>query len=415
MSKIEWCDVVWNPTVGCSRVSSGCEHCFAQSFAHRGLSERHRGLTVMGSKGPRWTGEVRLVPEALGTPLRWRKPRRVFVNSMSDLFHESLPFETIAAVFGVMAASTQHTFQVLTKRPARMLEFFEWLGGAVRFLAFPPPPIDKLACLADDALTPHMSHADLSRAFAPGRGAKTWPLPNVWLGVSVEDQATADERIPPLLECPAAVRWVSYEPALGPVDFMKWLDPYTCSNCGFHGSINDCDETCCSDCDEAAVYDDAIGSAKCPKCGKDDGTSDSVGFTCPGCGSVESWGRDYGHKFEGEAPLLDWIVVGGESGPGARPFDVAWARSVIAQGRDAGVPVFVKQLGSWAYAKTWDEAGRYPRRTQVLGAARNDLSATDLTAPNVVVRLLLEDTKGGDMAEWPEDLRVRQWPGGAHG
>lgn len=352
---ISWTDETWNPIRGCSRVSEGCRNCYAEKVAGRfsGPGLPYEGLVTIGEKGPRWNGTVRLVPEHLGDPLRWKRPRRVFVNSMSDLFHESLPFETIAAVWGVMAAAPQHTFQVLTKRPKRALEFFEWLSPGARFLAFPPPPIDKLACLADDALTPHMSHADLSRAFAPGRGAKTWPLPNVWLGVSVEDQATADERIPLLLECPAAVRWVSYEPALGPVLFQgRWLGQGSeCPECGVGVLV---DEDGCCACGADAMY--------------------------------------YG---------LDWIVVGGESGPGARPYDLAWARNVITQCREAGVPVFHKQLGADPRSRLgsdhaltrsghgWDDG------TQSLGFD---------------TKLRLRDRKGGDMAEWPEDLRVRQWP-----
>lgn len=374
MSDIEWTDTVWNPVLGCSRVSAGCQNCYAERFAHRGLTERHRGLTVMGSKGPRWTGEVRLVPEVLGTPLTWRKPRRVFVNSMSDLFHEGVSFEFIAAVFGVMAAAPQHTFQVLTKRPARMREFFEWLSPGARFLAFPPPPIDKLACLADDALTPHMSHADLSRAFAPGRGAKTWPLPNVWLGVSVEDQATADERIPLLLECPAAVRWVSAEPLLATVDLG--LQSATCKCCPRWSSRwvrlpRD-------------VRGDFLWAATRAPAGLYRASSNQHGALCV----PATDGKNLGIKpAEFEAlPGLDWVVVGGESGPGARTFDIAWARSIVQQCKTARVPCFVKQLGARPLAQ-------HPME------------------PGALLAVSLADRKGGDMAEWSNDLRVRQWPG----
>lgn len=161
---IAWTDETWNPLRGCSK--------------------------------------IRLVPEKLAGPSRWRRPRRIFVNSMSDLFHEGVPFEFIAAVFGVMAACPQHTFHVLTKRPERAVEFFKWAEG-------------------NNHSHPETICLHYSRAYtaAPANGAYRWPLPNVWFGVSVEDQATADARIPLMLQCPAAVRWVSYEPALGPVDF----------------------------------------------------------------------------------------------------------------------------------------------------------------------------------------------------
>lgn len=273
----------------------------------------------MGSKGPRWTGEVRLVPEVLGTPLKWRKPRRVFVNSMSDLFHEDVSFEFIAAVFGVMAAAPQHTFQVLTKRPKRMREFFAWVTGRRGVEPY---------VYVEGSVVVHAAEQVMGTEL---RRAASWPLPNVWLGVSVEDQATADERIPLLLECPAAVRWVSYEPALGPVDF------------------------------EGLSLDDGSGLSAF----RTGDLADEDG--------------------------LDWVVVGGESGPGARPFDLTWARSVVAQCKSAEVPCFVKQLGAVPY----DSHGRTP-------AERLELFA-------------LSNRKGGDMAEWPDDLRVRQWPGGAHG
>lgn len=321
---ISWTDETWNPIRGCSRVSEGCRNCYAEKVAGRfsGPGLPYEGLVTIGEKGPRWNGTVRLVPEHLGDPLRWKRPRRVFVNSMSDLFHESLRFETIAAVFGVMAAAPQHTFQVLTKRPKRALEFFAWAErentGHVMAHALCVQPTTWPSCVGEegDGLIDHP-------------GLNRWPLPNVWLGVSVEDQATADERIPLLLGCPAAVRWVSYEPALGPITFTRltWGNGDFCN---------------------ALVRDSYRGGL--------------------------------------ESERLDWIVVGGESGPGARPFDVAWARSVIQQGREAGTAVFVKQLGARPRDSVVRWIGPYALGT-------------------------IHDRKGGDMAEWPEDLRVRQWPG----
>lgn len=316
---IEWTDTVWNPVLGCSRVSAGCQNCYAERFAHRGLTERHRGLTVMGSKGPRWTGEVRLVPEVLGTPLKWRKPRRVFVNSMSDLFHEGVPFEFVAAVFGVMAAAPQHTFQVLTKRPKRMREFFEWAPNLIEMAGLADELIAKSVGMPGQLARRLYGHFDDES----GDTNVPWPLPNVWLGVSVEDQTTADERIPLLLECPAAVRWVSYEPALGQVDFTRltWGNGDFCN---------------------ALVRDSYRGGL--------------------------------------DSERLDWIVVGGESGPGARPFDLAWAQSVIRQCAEAGVPAFFKQAGSHPVADG--------------------------------TRLRLRDRKGGDLSELPAEFNVREWPHG---
>jgi protein gp37 len=202
-SNIEWTDATWNPVRGCALVSAGCTNCYAMRVAHRfsGDSQPYAGLTKLTSHGPVWTGDVTLWPDVLDVPLRWRRPRRIFVNSMSDLFHEDVPEEFIDKVFAVMALSPQHTFQILTKRPVRMRDYLltvqnddkdfnRWSNAGVEIT-------DSPCAVIDDA---------------------DWPLPNVWLGVSVEDQATADERIPLLLQTPAAVRFLSCEPLLGPVD-----------------------------------------------------------------------------------------------------------------------------------------------------------------------------------------------------
>jgi protein gp37 len=206
-SKIEWTDATWNPVRGCSVISPGCVNCYAMKQAHRfsGPGGAYEGLTKQTSAGPQWAGVVRTVEDALDQPRRWRKPQRVFVNSMSDLFHEALPDEAIDRVFAVMALCPQHTFQVLTKRPERMLDWAklprpreyqsDWWGW----------------------------WRERSLKVGGPQASTQWPLPNVWLGVSVEDQATADARIPLLLQTPAAVRFVSYEPALGPVDFAAFL------------------------------------------------------------------------------------------------------------------------------------------------------------------------------------------------
>ena len=257
-SGIVWTDATWNPTIGCRRVSDGCRRCYAERQARRivamggptGDAYRHllrackdcNGTSWLpGDRGrcqecagtgrlPAWNGTAKFLRERLDQPLRWKRPRRIFVDSMSDLFHDNIADEQIAAVWGVMAACPQHTFQVLTKRPDRMLAWFDW-----------------------------------QREETMGWwGVAPWPLPNVWLGVSVEDWTTAETRIPDLLRCPAAVRWVSYEPALGPVNFAPWLK-----------------------CDKAL--------------------------------GVEALGVE----------ALDWIVVGGESGPDARVCDAEWIRDTI--------------------------------------------------------------------------------------
>lgn len=285
-SKIEWTDATWNPLRGCSRVSEGCRNCYAEAVAARfsepglpyhGLAEYWFSDATKGGDGkfrPRWTGKVRFVEERLADPLRWKRPRRIFVNSMSDLFHESVPNDVIEAIFGVMAAAQQHTFQVLTKRPARMLNWFQ--GLAENAFEYSRPPADTCVIAAgvsmrrDEFLCP----------------AVPWPLPNVWIGVSVEDQKTADERIPLLLETPAAVRWISAEPMLGKIDLAK----------------------------AGGVWSDMSGR-------------------------IVRGGSTYGRQ-------LDWAVVGGESGPQARSFHLDWARALLEDCRAAGIPVFMKQIGA---------------------------------------------------------------------
>lgn len=322
---IAWTDESWNPVRGCSRVSEGCRNCYAEVRAARfsGPGLPYEGLATHVAGEARWTGAVRLVPERLEDPLRWRRPRRVFVNSMSDLFHEGLSDSDVDQVCAVMAQAAHHTFQVLTKRAHRALLY---VGGGAR---------DRVASLlpAHLAIPMRLGGLRLHEEVSP---TPLWPLRNLWLGVSVEDQRTADERIPLLLQTPAAVRWVSYEPALGPVDFAPWL-------------VADC-------CDCL-------------------GTGEAEGAPCEACGG------------DGHRTRLDWIVVGGESGTRTRPLDLAWVWQTVQQCRQAGVPVFVKQLGA-----------------RPLGLEHGDrIPGTDLPW-----RLL--DRSGGDPSEWPEGLRVRALP-----
>lgn len=257
-SAIEWLawpgyrPASWNPVKGCSRVSEGCRNCYAEVMAARFSkpSQWGHGFAEMRGGDHRWTGRVELVEERLTEPLKWRAPRCIFVNSTSDLFHERLPDEAIDRVFAVMALCPQHLFIVLTKRQERMQAWFA------------SDPCDTI----DSHAGTLMHWRDMPEA--------AWPLPNVILGVSVEDQPTADERIPHLLATPATCRMVSYEPALGPVDFSK-----------------------------------------------------VPGFNRNGL-DLRRW----------------WVVAGSESGPGARPCDLSWVRSMRNQCHAAGVPFFMKQV-----------------------------------------------------------------------
>lgn len=267
---IQWTEATWNPVTGCSKVSAGCKNCYAERIWPR----------VYGKFRP--FSDVKLHRDRLDLPHQWKKPRRIFVNSMSDLFHESLSHNDITEVWSVMVVVDRHIYQVLTKRPARMREYvIGWIE--------------------------HM------------RSGSKRPVDNVWLGVSAEDQRSLDERLSILRETPAAVRWLSLEPLLGPVTFR-------------------------------------------PIC-------DSLGD------KLHAMENGYAAK-PMELQGISWVVVGGESGPKARPFNPDWARYIRDQCREAGVPFFMKQFGS----------------NPVAGK--------------------LKDGHGGNMDEWPEDLRVRDYPSG---
>jgi protein gp37 len=254
MSGIEWTDKTWNPIRGCSRVSPGCENCYAEAMAYRFSKEPDspfNGLVKATSKGPRWTNEVKFVAHKLNEPFSWRKPRLVFVNSMSDFFHEKIPTAVKTMIWDVMVRNPQHKFQVLTKRPLEMKKFLKLHGTNV-----------------------------------PS---------NIWLGISVENQEMADLRIPVLLDLPVIVpvKFLSVEPLIGPVDLTKYLDQ------------------------------------------------------------------------------LEWVIVGGESGPNARFCEISWIERIVDDCNKSRATVFVKQLGK----------GHDPK-----------------------------NSKGGDIETWPETIRVRQYP-----
>ena len=283
---IEWTDATWNPVVGCSIVSPGCTNCYAMQMAARiekmQPESHYAGTTKRVNGNAVWTGKVALAPDHILTaPLRWTKPRRIFVNSMGDLFHESVPDEWIDRVFAVMALCPQHTFQILTKRSWRMREYCGDIEGSYNIAT---AILDLLIDRKIDGKITDESNPLADERADDDPALKKWPLPNVWLGVSAEDQARADERIPDLLAIPAAVRFVSAEPLLSALDLVPYLSPHFQSE-----------------------------SADFPKLGE-----------------------------------LDWVIAGGESGPSARPMHPDWARSIRDQCQDARVPFFFKQWGQWA-------------------------------------------------------------------
>lgn len=312
-TSIEWADATWNPIrarttqalggrVGwhCEIVSPGCENCYAQAI------NRRLGTGMPYLRQRRDAAGILLDDKILAQPLRWRRSRRIFVCSMSDLFGEWVSDEVIDRVMAIAALCPQHTFQVLTKRAERMREYMTapmtggWAGRAARVgddgVSRPMTAIDWRMREAITSMLPTIPGKVLNYVCErlddhwPGDGFyRRWPLPNVWLGVSAEDQRRADERIPELLATPAAVRFVSAEPLLGPVDFERIHNP--------HGIA----------------------------------PSDTFDAFAP-------WGT---------RSQLDWVIVGGESGLGARPMHPDWARSVRDQCVAAGVPFFFKQHGEW--------------------------------------------------------------------
>jgi protein gp37 len=363
-SKIEWTDKTWNPVVGCTKVSAGCKNCYAKALHDQRHKAHGEGKAVPAQYAKPFE-VVQLMPERLRDPLSWRKPQRVFVNSVSDLFHQDIPDEFIDKVFAVMGVAHWHTFQVLTKRPERMAAYFAEKfqvpavsAGFIAGIDIPATPArvedrwSRINAACDELGGPLLKHDRFWTPEGELIGRPAWPrkpFGNVWLGASVENQAAADQRIPHLLATPGAVRFLSCEPLLGPVDLSRWLpDPEGEVPCDEYDAANHA----------TAEYDGLV--------------------QCAECGHPKTHHRAHG---------LGWVIVGGESGPGARPMAVEWARSLVKQCKAAGAPVFVKQMGSNPTSGNGSQSG-----------------IIDLKVRNI------KDKKGGDPVEWPEDLRVRQFP-----
>ncbi len=300
-SKIEWCDATWNPVRGCTKISPGCSRCYAETFA-----ERWRGV----AGHPYEQGfDLKLVPHKLEEPLHSKQPKRIFINSMSDLFHDGVPFEYIDKVVAVAIMAHWHTFQALTKRADRMLDYWSTPDRAYRIacalLSFAKPPM-PIPTHIPDHLLPRL------------------PLKNWWHGVSVESRDYL-KRIDILKDVPAAVRFVSFEPLLE---------------------------------DLGAVILDRI----------------------------------------------HWAIIGGESGPGARPLHIKSVRSLLQQCREQKVAPFVKQMGSYAVerndriADVWYYADGSDMDTEAI-------DGDSYRYQGAPVRLKLKSRKGGDPEEWPSDLR----------
>lgn len=366
-TSIEWTDHSVNPikfqlalATGpvlvnmCTLCSAGCKNCYADTITGRFWPKEagpYPGYTADALK----MGEFVIDDRKLQEVLRRRKPTKYFWCDMTDMFHPSVPFDLVDRCFAVMALTPQHTHQILTKRPERMAEYFTRDGGAVYAIARDMvdsgcgPDVRKcwenkpryLGKRAIDGVV-FESRSSWDAAYS---ARQAWndndgprPLPNVWIGTSVENQAASDERIPDLLRCPAAVRFLSVEPLLGPVDLK-------------HG---------------VGVMEYVDGSTK------------PAVFNYLTC-----------------VPGIDWVIVGGESGRGSRPCNIEWIRSIIGQCKAAGVPCFVKQLGA---DPTYFDDG---------SGAGGMIHEFRLQSPDYQE---IKDRKGGDWSEWPEDLRVREFP-----
>jgi len=305
MTKIQWTQQTWNPTTGCDRISPGCDNCYALT-----LAKRLKGMEqARGEKHPKYQNDGHPVTSgpgfaltthanALTEPLRWKKPRRIFVNSMSDLFHARVPRKFLAQVFAVMAATPQHTYQILTKRPERAARILTDVCTCGRW----HPDGEHFRSSMEWAATPHSP--TYVPGLEPGIYHRTmWPLANVWIGTSIES-ADYVRRADALRETPAAIRFISAEPLLGPLDGLNLRD-------------------------------------------------------------------------------IDWLIIGGESGPGARPLQIDWAEDLLVNAAETATAPFVKQLGS-----VWARDTYYAGRSV---AAQGD-------------------TKGGNPTYWPANLRVREYP-----
>jgi len=329
-TKIEWTDETWNPITGCTLVSEGCTNCYAARLAATRLKHHpsRKGLARLNAAGvAKFTGEVRLNEQWLPQPLRWKRPRMIFVCAHGDLFHEDVPDEWIDQVFAIMALCPQHTFQLLTKRPERMREYCSDFRSQQRIAK----------TLLDMVIAEKLSVTCMYEDHWPVKGVgnvdwpdyvkmKNWPLPNLWLGTSIEDQETADARIPHLLKTPAAIRFVCAEPMLSPVDLYNGdPDPRL-------GGIR-----------ARAIY-------------------------------LGDWWEPGDNSDEPPHHGVDWVIVGGESGANVDPMHPDWARSLRDQCAAAQVPFFFKQWGNWKpghysdsqFTITFDPSDG-PRRGMTLG------------------------------------------------
>jgi protein gp37 len=390
-TSIEWTDATWNPIRGCSRVSEGCRNCYAEGIARRfsGAGLAYEDLVRIDSAGHarEWNGNIEFVEKHLLDPLKWKgKPLyttdgklvgyapglRIFVNSMSDLFHENVRDEWIDKIFAVMALCPQHTFQILTKRPERMLHWFS--QKRERFMSKEAADTTAWAVWSETSgIQAHVRRETCSPFMWAGEDREQiapWPLPNVHLGVSCEEQETADKRIPLLLQTPAAVRFISAEPLLGPIDLrqIRHID----------GEGDDAIEC---EWNALTAYHEVLHSNSMDICATvDDGVT-----------------------------KLDWVIAGGESGPGARPMHPDWARGLRDECQAASVPFFFKQWGEWTPGENVPMDGEYKVRSYFNGEWSEDADDWVAEADNGPLMYRVGKKAAGallDGREWREFPKV---------
>ena len=372
-TSIEWADKTWSPIIGCDRVSPGCDSCYAITTAHIRTSNPHpaiaaafAGTTHKNNGRIDWTGRINQLEDRLTQPLSWKKPAKVFVNSQSDLFHKNVDTDFIAKVFAIMALTPQHTYQVLTKRHARMRAVLT----------------DTCTCGNGHAPGTHLrsrmawavSKANPNRIPGVPNDAEQrvndapWPLPNAWLGVSVENQKWADIRIPALLDTPAAIRFLSCEPLLGPIDLFGPIVP---------------------------------GRGRPKLTYWLDGR--------PGWGPEQTDDRGRIYQQIAVGPRIDWVIVGGESGRKARAMHPDWARSLRDQCTTADIPYFFKQWGEWGPApfivRVCDPHTGWQGTDEELAAAKADSEARGATH----VHTGHSRDENGERSYWLHEIGHKPW------
>jgi protein gp37 len=375
----------------CAKVSPGCAHCYSEAIAERFGRGGPFTLPVVRSVTPYFAeDEARKILRS-----KQLSGRRVFVGDMTDVFGAWVPDELLDRMFAVFACRPDVSFQVLTKRPDRLAAY---VGGPDRRHTVWDACAELLDIgigrLGGAGLRDFVNRVDANHHLDP-----LWPLPNVHLGTSVEDQRRADERVPHLLRAPAAVRFLSCEPLLGPVDVSKWLRQTS------HYHLCLCVSGALKNNDFAGLTDDGGNPLDAAQA-----KAELQALRGKGINLVPSGGCDnfdpYEHGCRGhENPRIHWLICGGESGPGARPMNVEWAKSLVAQCKAAGVPAFVKQLGANVVTHGCTGPGEH--------WPRDDWAGELVELPggqSLGWRVRLRDRKGGSPAEWPEDLRVRDFP-----